>query len=51
MLYDYDPGRSAKVPTRLLAGFTGTLQTDGYVGYNTVVAANGLIHVGCMAQV
>jgi len=50
VLYDYDPGRSAKVPTRLLAGFTGTLQTDGYVGYNTVVAANGLIHVGCMAH-
>ncbi len=33
VLYDYDPGRGAKVPTRLLAGFTGTLQTDGYDGY------------------
>lgn len=50
VLYDYDPGRGAKVPTRLLAGFTGCLQTDGYDGYNAVVAANGLIHVGCMAH-
>jgi transposase len=30
VLYDYDPGRGAGVPTRLLAGFTGYLQTDGY---------------------
>ncbi|VAW79458.1 Mobile element protein [hydrothermal vent metagenome] len=50
VLYDYDPGRGAKVPMRLLAGFMGCLQTDGYDGYNAVVAANGLTHVGCMAH-
>ena len=50
VLYDYDPGRSAQVPKRLLEGFKGYLQTDGYDGYNAVVAANGLIHVGCMAH-
>jgi len=50
VLYDYDPGRGAEVPKRLLAGFTGYLQTDGYDGYNAVVAANGLVHVGCMAH-
>ena len=50
ILYDYDPGRSAQVPKRLLEGFKGYLQTDGYDGYNAVVAANGLIHVGCMAH-
>jgi len=50
VLYDYDPGRSAQVPKRLLEGFSGYLQTDGYDGYNAVVAANGLIHVGCMAH-
>ncbi len=50
VLYDYDPGRGAGVPKRLLAGFTGHLQTDGYDGYNAVVAANGLIHVGCLAH-
>jgi transposase len=50
VLYDYDPGRGAGVPKRLLEGFKGYLQTDGYDGYNAVVAANGLIHVGCMAH-
>jgi transposase len=50
VLYDYDPGRGASVPKRLLAGFTGYLQTDGYDGYNAVVAENALTHVGCMAH-
>ena len=50
VLYDYDPGRGAGVPKRLLEGFTGYLQTDGYDGYNAVVAANGLTHAGCMAH-
>ena len=50
VLYDYDPGRSAGVPKRLLEDFKGYLQTDGYDGYNAVVAANGLTHLGCMAH-
>jgi len=50
VLYDYDPGRGAGVPLRLLNDFSGYLQTDGYDGYNAVVAANGLTHVGCMAH-
>jgi len=50
VLYDYDPGRGAGVPKRLLEGFKGYLQTDGYDGYNAVVAANALTHVGCMAH-
>ena len=50
VLYDYDPGRGAGVPKRLLEGFRGYLQTDGYDGYNAVVTVNGLAHVGCMAH-
>jgi transposase len=50
ILYDYDPGRGAGVPQRLLAGFSGYLQTDGYDGYNAAVAMNGLTHVGCLAH-
>jgi transposase len=50
VLYDYDPGRGAEVPKRLLAGFTGYLQTDGYDSYNAVVVVNKLTHVGCMAH-
>jgi transposase len=50
VLYDYDPGRGAGVPKRLLDGFKGYLQTDGYDGYNAAVTVNGLVHVGCMAH-
>ena len=50
ILYDYDPGRGAGVPLRLLDGFKGYLQTDGYDGYNAAVASNHLLHVGCMAH-
>jgi transposase len=50
VLYDYDPSHSAEVPKRLLDGFKGYLQTDGYDGYNAVVAVNGLTHIGCMAH-
>jgi transposase len=50
ILFDYDPSRSQAVPKRLLEGFAGYLQTDGYDGYNGVVAIGGLGHVGCMAH-
>ncbi len=50
VLFDYDPGRGADVPKGLLAGYKGYLQTDGYEGYNAVVAKNHLIPVGCMAH-
>jgi len=50
ILFDYDPSRSQTVPRNLLEGFAGYLQTDGYSGYNGVVAAGGLIQLGCMAQ-
>jgi len=50
VLFDYDPGRSQSVPTRLLEGFHGALQTDGYAGYNAVVNQNDLIHLGCWAH-
>jgi len=50
LLFDYDPSRGQVVPKALVAGFTGYLQTDGYDGYNAVVAAEGLTHLGCMAH-
>ncbi|WP_170132565.1 IS66 family transposase [Acidiferrobacter thiooxydans] len=50
ILFDYDPSRSQEVPLRLLAGFTGILQTDGYAAYGAVVRAQGLIHAGCVAH-
>ena len=50
ILFDYDPSRGQAVPIRLLEGFAGYLQTDGYAGYNTAVAMGGLIHLGCLAH-
>ena len=47
VLFEYDPSRSGEVPLRLLDGFKGSLQTDGYAGYNAVVKQQGLIHIGC----
>jgi len=50
ILFDYDPTRSGEVPKRLLEGFRGILQTDGYDGYNAVVRELGLIRLYCMAH-
>ncbi len=47
ILFDYDPSRSGEVPKRLLAGFEGTLHTDGYNGYDAVVREQGLVHLFC----
>jgi hypothetical protein len=50
ILYDYDASRGGAVPERLLAGYSGYLQTDGYTAYNAVVAAQELKPLGCMAH-
>ena len=47
ILFEYDASRSADVPSRLLAGFKGALQTDGYSGYNRACRENGLVRIGC----
>jgi len=48
VLFAYDPSRSGTVPVRLLDGFTGILQTDGYSGYNRVCQENGITRIGCL---
>jgi hypothetical protein len=50
VLFDYDPTRSGEVPKRLLAGFAGTLHTDGYEGYAGVVNDQGLVRLFCWAH-
>ncbi len=47
-LFEYDPSRGKEVPLRLLEGFAGYLQTDGYAGYDAVCAKQGLTRLGCM---
>lgn len=47
VLFDYDPSRAGSVPVRLLEGFTGVLQADGYSGYGQVCRANDITRIGC----
>ena len=47
VLYEYQSGRGQEYPKAFLDGFTGYLQTDGYVGYNGV---GGALRVGCWAH-
>lgn len=45
--FEYDPSRGGHVPVRLLDGFTGVLQADGYGGYSKVCRENKLTRIGC----
>ena len=47
ILFEYDPSRSQDVPLRLLEGFEGYLQTDGYASYNAVCRKNDITQLGC----
>ncbi len=54
--FRYDRGRSASLPTAVLAGFAGTLQTDGYAAYATALKAlaetgAAIERIGCLAHV
>jgi len=48
VIFSYDPSRGKEVPARLLDGFTGYLQTDGYEGYAKACRENNIIRIGCM---
>ena len=50
VVYHYDPSREGAVAERLLAGFEGYLQTDGYPGYDALGRRPGIVHVGCFAH-
>ena len=47
VLFAYDPSRAGEVAERLLDGFTGTLQIDGYSGYAAVCERQGIRRIGC----
>ena len=51
VIYDYEPSRSGAVPARLLQGYKGYLMTDGYAGYNQLVATEQITHLVCWAHV
>ena len=47
VLFHYDPSRGEDVPVRLLEGYHGVLQVDGYAGYGKACRENGLTRIGC----
>ena len=50
VIFRYDQSREQSVPTAMLDGFSGCLQTDGYAGYNQVVKRKEVTHIACMAH-
>lgn len=50
VVFQYDPSRGQSVPTAMLNGFSGCLQTDGYAGYNNIASGKGITHIACMAH-
>ena len=50
VLFDYRPGRSERFPVDMLKDFQGTLQTDGYVGYEKLAGREGITALACMAH-
>jgi transposase len=50
LLFDYDASRSASVPLRLLEGYSGYLQCDGYEGYGAVGRDQAITLIGCWAH-
>jgi len=50
VLFKYDKSRSAKVPSKFLKDFNGTLQTDGYKVYQNLQIKQTLKHLSCMAH-
>lgn len=50
VLFDYQKGRNKEAPKKILEGFNGYLQTDGYQGYEKYAALPGVTHLCCWAH-
>ena len=51
VIFDYRESRSSSGPMAFLKDFKGTLQVDGYDGYNPVEARPDITRAGCMDHV
>jgi transposase len=49
--FAYSPNRKGEHPRQHLAGFTGTLQADGYAGYDQLYLAGSIREAACWAHV
>jgi transposase len=50
VVYKYSPDRSGETPKEVLGDSTGTLQVDGYSGYNYVTTPERRTRAGCLAH-
>lgn len=50
VLFDYDPSRSKRVPSRLLPDYRGAIMVDGYEGYDAVCQTQTITRLGCFAH-
>jgi transposase len=50
VIFDYQDGRSREGPQKMLQGYRGLLQTDGYQVYQ-ILGINGIVHACCWAHV
>jgi transposase len=51
VVFEYNASRSGEVAANFLQGFSGYLQTDGYIAYNALKAQQNIIGLGCFAHV
>ncbi len=49
-IFEFTLNRGRDGPLRFLQGWRGTLQTDGYAGYNAVTLKNDLVRAGCWSH-
>jgi transposase len=50
VVFDYADSRGNIWPTRFLEDFKGTLQVDGYAGYNEVFKREDILEAGCWSH-
>src|SRR5690606_9975104 len=50
VLFEYQRGRNKEAPAKMLKGFKGFLQTDGYAAYDQFAKHNSITTLCCMAH-
>ena len=50
-IYRYAPTRSGDIAASFVRDYEGSIQTDGYLGYNFLDADESIVHLGCWAHV
>ena len=51
VIFQYHPSRAGSIAREILGDYQGYVQTDGYLGYESLGDREGVVHLGCMAHV